>query len=404
MLRNVTINQVKPSDKSIKLAGGEGLYLLVMPNGSRYWRYDYRFEGKRKTLAIGVYPRVTIAKAYAEHARAMKMLNDGCDPAGAKAKEKELAKIKLETFEDIYKKWYEKKLPEWADATARKWREGMELMRPYIGHIGIADLRPSEIVNMLEQVEKRSPYMSYKCRQFATSIVRYSIQIGARPSGNFVDLRGVLKRIPESHFPSPVNNGVLEKQQQIDAVVGNLLNKIDAFAVRNVSGVALQLQTMFFVRPGELVTMKWSEIKEDVKEWHSYLPKTKVKHIVPISLQAQRILAKLKESKGDSDYVFASRVSESGHIHRDALSKGLRTLELRGVIVPHGFRHLGSTLLNELGFNRDVIERQLSHKDSSVRGIYNQAQYLPERKRMMQKWADHLDFLKENAPKIGASS
>lgn len=384
---DISVRNLKPELKEFKAYDKQGgLYLLIKPVGGKYWRFDYRFDGKRKTLALGVYPDISLSEARIRYGDARKMIAHHEDPMQARKEAKEKSLANQDTFEVISKEWHERKSESWEDATSRKANEGLALLNKEIGKIQINELRTNQVVEALHTIEKRSPHMAAKCRQFVSAVVRYSIQRGKREEGKFLDLRGVLKALPESHFPSPVGKNKNE--------LPRVIKLIDEFAERNiVSGSALRLVMLIFVRPGEIAGMKWSEIHSD--QWKYWAGKTKTEHIVPLSKQSQKILKDLKQITGDGEYVFSSAISKARHVHRDSLSKALREMGLGGIVVTHGFRHLASTNLNEAGIDKDVIERQLSHKDSSIRGVYNHAQYMDERTKMMQKWANYIDKVRK---------
>ena len=374
-----------PSDKKqVKYPDekGDGLYLLVNSAGGKYWRFNYRFAGLRKTLALGTYPEVTLVNARIALSDARKSLSAGEDPSKTRKKVKTAAK---RTFRTVAEEWRATKT-NCVESTRRKHSEGLELLYKSIGDIPIADLRSGDFSAAVTQIEKKSPSMAIKSRQYAASVVRYSIINNDRAEGAFIDLKDVLKPLKSSRFHSPVGPDERGKIKDIIIAVRNYKKK------NFIIGSALNLLFLTFVRPIELVTMKWKDVNE--KEWKFVVSKSGtdfVNHIVPLSRQSLKILADLKELTGEDEFVFSSRRTSSGHICRDSLSSTLRDLGFRGVIVPHGSRHFASTLLNEMKFSGDVIEMQLSHRDGSVRGIYNDAKWMDDRIKMMQTWANFLD-------------
>jgi len=390
MLTKYEIDNAKLADgiNQRKIADGAGLYLLIKMSGAKCWRFDYAFKGKRKTLALGTYPAVSAAQARIALSEARKSLLNKTDP-GATKKEEKCAEAVIHSgssFSEVANEWANVKEGALADSTNRKIRECIDLLADRLGKQSINELRTRHFVEALQEIEKHTPHMAVKSLQNATSIIRYAIQRGYREEGLFIDLKGVLKPIKESHFPSPTEENNLSQ-------VSKIMKSVLLYKKKNiVVGSALNLLLYTFARPIELVCMRWEEIIEKGTEWHYLVSKNdNQKHIVPLSKQAQNILKELKPITGDKEFVFSSTYAKAGHIHRDTLSKAFRDMGFRDVIVPHGSRHLASTTLNEMKFRSDVIEIQLSHRDSSVRGIYNHARWLPERHEMMQKWSDHLD-------------
>lgn len=389
MLRKFQIDNFKlePGVDQKKLADGQGLHLLVTRKGGKYWRFNYRFAGLFKTLALGTYPEVSIDMARALLADARKKLLAGIDPAKTRKEEKAASLQKARTFDVVSKEWRETKADK-AAATVKKIDEGLELLNAELGDEPISELRTKHFVAALEKIEKRSTHMASKCRQYATSVVRYAIRKGDREEGAFVDLKDVLKPLKKKKFVSPIKVSERHKIQDITRAVFKY--KEDNL----ISGSALHMLLLTFVRPIEVVSMRWEDIQKDGTEWKYVVSKSGASlqnHIVPLSTQAQKILADLKPVTGSDEFVFSSTLTSYGYICRDSLSAILRRLGFRGVIVPHGSRHFASTMLNEMKFRADVIEIQLSHRDSSIRGIYNEANWLPERIEMMQTWADFLD-------------
>ena len=387
---NTTVANAKPGKASYKISDRDGLYLLVTPAGGKLWRYDYRFGGKRKTLALGIYPDVLLAIARQRLSVARTNVAAGIDPAVIRAEEKQALVAQaaaLITFSEVGEEWRARKSSTWSEATARKATEGLALLGDQIGRVPIVDLKTAQAVEALHAIEKRSKHMARKCRQYVGQVVRYAIRTGKRAEGQFLDLNDVLAPLPESHFPSPVN----ENGHRLP----ELLIAVDKYTNFNsVVGQAIKLLMLTFVRPGEMVGMRWSEIVGN--EWKYKVTKVGSDHIVPLSSQALKILSDMRKITGEKEFVFASVVASEGHISRDSLSKALRSMGFSRVAVPHGMRSLASTTLNEHGFNSDVIERQLTHKEkNAVRAAYNRARYMDERVKMMQWWADYLEKLKK---------
>lgn len=388
-LTDKAVMNAKPDSKPRKLFDGDGLFLLVKPDGGKYWRLKFRFGGKEKLLALGVYPKLTLAAARIEAGKARKLLVNGIDPTAERRAIKEAAEAESQvmrnTFERVALEWYEFKRSNWADATVRKAEEALRIdLIPAIGSRPIADLTSPEVVKALQAVEKRSPHMADKARQYCGSIVRYAIRTGKRDDGRFLDLRDVLKPLNEAR-PATL------EAQDLPAFLKALENYEGALQTR----IAVKLLMLTFVRPSELTGAAWAEFNLIAAEWRIPAERMKMSqpHIVPLSSQAVRLLHELHAITGASTYLFPNRhASKSRPMTRDTLSKALRSLGYQGKVTPHRFRTMASTLLNEMGFHSDWIERQLAHKETNkIRAAYNRAQYMTERRRMMQHWADYLD-------------
>lgn len=380
----------KPGNKPRKLFDGGGLYLLVNPDGKKYWRLKYRFGGTEKCMALGVYPQTSLADARNEANRARRLVKDGQDPMAKRKADTQAKAARVQadrnTFEAVALEWYERKKATWAEATARKAHEALSIdLIPFLGRRPIAELKTPEVVAALHEIEQRSPHMADKARQYCGAIVRYAITTGKREEGKFLDLRGALKPLAESHF---VTFG--EKE------LPGFLKSLEEYKGANQTRIALKLLMLTFVRPSELAGAQWKEFDLDAAEWRIPPERMKMKHphIVPLSGQAVTLLRELSTmARQSSPFLFpGERHPQTSHMARDTLSKALRTMGYQGMATPHGFRAMASTMLNEMGFHPDWIERQLAHKETNkIRAAYNRAQYMTERKRMMQNWADFLD-------------
>lgn len=388
-LTDKAIKNARATDKPIRLFDGSGLHLLVGPDGSKYWRLKYMHSGKEKRLALGVYPDVSLAAARAEAAKARQMLASGIDPAAERRAAKEAALAQSEavrnTFERVALEWHEFKKAGWAPATARKADEALRIdLIPAIGSVPIADLTSPTVVKALQAIEKRSPHMADKARQYCGAIVRYAIRTGRREDGRILDLRDVLKPLNEARPATLEANDLPDFLKVLNSYKGALQTRI-----------AIKLLMLTFVRPSELTGAAWAEFDLEAAEWRIPAERMKMSqpHIVPLSGQAVRLLKELRAVATNSPFLFPNeRAPKSQPMARDTLSKALRALGYQDRVTPHRFRTMASTMLNEMGFPADWIERQLAHKESNkIRAAYNRAQYLPERRRMMQHWADFLD-------------
>lgn len=390
LLDDRTIRAAKPRETLYKLSDGASLRLLIKPDGGKYWRYEYRFSGKQKTLALGVCPSVSLAEARSKAIDARKMLDDGVDPAEERKRAK-AARVEqgqnLNTFEAVAIEWFTRKKITWAPATTRKVDEALRIdLIPALGEKDIGEIKTADVVRTLHKIEERSPHMAHKSQQYCGAIIRYAISIGRREEGKFLDLRGALKPLEESHFPSFTLSDLPAFIKKLNEYGGDLKTR-----------TALNLLLRTFVRPAELTGAPWSEFDLDTGLWVIPAGRMKMKsdHCVPLSRQAVDLLMCLKKESGFTPYAFpSSHAPAEKPMTRDTLSKALRTMGFQGMATPHGFRHFASTQLNEMGYNADWIERQLAHKESNkIRGTYNNAQHLKERIRMMQEWSDFIDGL-----------
>ncbi len=387
----------RPDGKPLKLADGAGLALWVLPSG-KYWRLKYRFAGKEKVLAIGVYPAVKAAEARQRRDDAKRLLRDGLDP-GAERKEAK-ARQRLagaETFEALAREWLQLQKAKLAPATYAK-AEWMltELACPYVGSRPIAEIKPPELLDMLRRIEARGAHeTAHRTKQRCSQVFRYAISTGRAERDPSADLRGALAPVV-SRSRAAVTDPV---------AVGALMRAIDTYQGRAVTAYALKLAPLLFVRPGELRAAEWSEIDLDAAEWRIPAERMKMReaHIVPLSRQALAILRDdLRPLTGHRRFVFPSLRSAQRPMSENTITAALRRLGYDGSeMTGHGFRAMASTLLNEMGWTPDLIERQLAHAERNrVRAAYNRAQYLGERRRMMQAWADHLETLKNGATAV----
>ncbi len=395
-LAAIKIKSVKATDKPQKLSDGGGLYLLVQPNGAKYWRLDYRFAGKRKTLAIGVYPDVSLSDARERREYARKLLANDADPGAAK-KAKKAASVALteNSFEIVAREWFMKHAPNWAGTHSSKVIRRLEVDAfPWIGARPIGEITAPELLAMLRRVESRGALdTAHRVHQNCGQVFRYAIATGRAQRDPSADLRGALPPANRQHYPTITD----------PKAIGELLRAIDGYIGTYSTRYALRLAPMLFVRPSELRKAEWCEFNLDKAEWR--IPATRMKmkalHIVPLSTQAVAILRELHSIAGAGKYVFPSPRTTTKPMSDNTVNAALHRMGYKGEFVGHGFRHMASTLLNEQGWNRDAIERQLAHAErDGVRAAYNYAEYLPERKRMMQAWADYLDGLASGADVI----
>lgn len=390
LLDDKSIRHAKPRETLYKLSDGASLRLLIKPDNGKYWRYEYRFAGKQKTLALGVYPSVSLATARSKATGARKLLDEGVDPSEHKkaSKAAKLAHdLDINSFKTVALEWYDRKRTGgWSPATARKAEEAIRIdLIPALGSRHVGEIRTSEVVSALQKIEERSPHMAHKAQQFCGAIIRYAITTGKREEGKFLGLRGTLKPLPESHFAK------LDETE-----LPSFMKKLEEYGGTDQTRIAIKLLMQTFVRPAELTEAPWHELDLDNALWVITKERMKMRHehIVPLSEQSVELFRKMhKMTSGYSPYVFPSSISpRTKPMTRDTLSKALRVMGCQGEATPHGFRSFASTLLNGMGYNSDWIERQLAHKEENkTRGTYNHAQHLPERRKMMQDWSDFID-------------
>lgn len=399
MLAPSAVLNAKPKEKPYKLADGGGLFLLVNPNGSRWWRWKYRrpHNGKENLLSLGTFPDVSLKRAREKRDEARTLLADGIDPG---AKRKAEAAANPDTFAAIAREWMTHTEAERAAETNRMIRQRTEAdLIPYLGNRPINDIRAPELLAALRRVESRGALVIAKrLRQIAGQIFRYAVATGRAERDPSGDLRGALKPSPEKHHAALTE----------PADVGNLLRAIDGYQGSPVTRAALLLSPLVFQRPGELRAMEWTEIDLDAAEWRIPAEKMKMRvaHIVPLSAQAVAILRDLLPLTGGGiagkpearRYVFAGARTRLRPMSNNTVTASLRRIGYTGEqMTAHGFRATARTLLAELGWMPEAIERQLAHKASGPLGAaYDRAQFLVERRKMMQAWADYLDTLRHS--------
>lgn len=394
-LTDVTIRKVAAT-KPLRLVDGGGLYLLVNPNGSKWWRFDYRFEGRRKTISLGVYPDASLAEARVKRDEAKRQLANAVDPSAKRQAERYVGE---DTFEAVAREWFIRFSPGWARSHSSKIIRRLELnLFPWLGKRPVGQIQPLEILVCLRRIEGRGALdTAHRALQNVGQVLRYAVATGRATRDVSADLRGALPPTRHIHYPTIVD----------PKEVGALLNAIDGYRGSVVVRCALKLSPYVFTRPGELRNAAWSEFDLDRSEWRipAERMKARVPHAVPLSKQAVAILLELKPLTESNGFLFPGRDGKKP-MSDNTVNAALRRLGYdNDVFTAHGFRSMASTLLNELGWNPDAIERQLSHGErDKVRAAYNHAQHLPERRRMMMAWADYLDRLKQDARKEPTAS
>lgn len=399
-LTDIAIRSAKPSDKPIKLTDGGGLYLLLNPNGSRWWRLDYRYAGKRKTLSMGIYPDVGLKDARIRRDDARKLLASDVDP-GENRKAVKAAKFERATnsFEAIAREWFARNSATWkASHGERIIRRFERDLFPWIGGKPIAELTAPEVLAAVRKIEDRGALeTAHRALSNCGQVFRYAIATGRASRDISADLRGALTPVKTEHFPA-----ITDPKQ-----VGPLLRAMDGYTGSQVVRYALRLAPMVFVRPGELRNAEWAHIDLEAAEWRYTVTKTNTPHIVPLSRQAVEILTELQALTGDGRYLFPSARTNSRPMSDNAILSALRRMGIdKDEMTGHGFRAMARTILDEvLGFRPDYIEHQLAHAVRDPNGrAYNRTAHLAERRKMMQQWADYLDKLKAGAEIIALPS
>ncbi|QZA98497.1 tyrosine-type recombinase/integrase [Pseudomonas mandelii] len=387
-LSDTTIRTAKPKEKLYRLTDANGLCLEVTPIGSKLWRYRYRFNGSAKMLALGAYPAVTLLKARQLRDEKRKLLTEGVDPGEQKKAVKQAQKAEGLTFETLAREWYEYNSPRWADATAYKAKLYLDNdIIPGIGARPIKAITRPELVELVRTVEARGTLNAAgKIRQWLHQIFRFGLAKGVAEVNPATELNVVAAPAKAARHHPHVNFAELPE----------LLGKVEAANIHTLTKHAIRLLTMTAVRPGELRQASWSEFDLDAAVWTIPAARMKARrpHIVPLPRQAVAILRKLNEITGHYPLVFAGQQNPARPMSENTINKALRLAGYEGRQTGHGFRHLLSTELNGRGYNKDWIERQLAHGDSDeIRGTYNHAAYVEQRREMMQSWADSIDAL-----------
>lgn len=393
----LTVKQIdssKPKEKDYKLSDGGGLYLLVKTNGGKYWRLKYRIDGKEKLLAIGVYPTVTLADARRKRDDAKRLLADGIDPNQQRKEQKQASKIdSVNTFKNIALEWYEGRKDRWSVGYRDDMMDAFEKdVFPHIGNRPIVEIKPIELLEVLSIMEKRGATEKLKkVRQRCGEVWKYAIITGRAEYNPAPDLASAFVPHKREHY---AHLSVSELPE--------FLSSIDKYMGSQIVRVALRVLILTGVRPGELRKAEWSEINFDTGIWEISAEKMKMRrpHIVPLSEQVIDLLKQIHPISGSYQYIFPSRTDYRKHISDMALNTMIRRMGYGGRATGYGFRHTMSTILHEQGYNTAWIETQLAHVDkNSIRGTYNHAQYIDNRREMLQWYADYMGAL-ENGDKV----
>lgn len=396
-LNDVAVRKAKPEAKPYKLADGGGMYLEVMPNGSKYWRLKYRFQGKEKRLALGVYPDVSLAEARQRRDDARKLLANDTDPGeNRKAKKAAGAESAANSFQVVAREWaasyFKNKSASHHDRTMRR----LELyLFPWLGGKAISEITAPQILEVVKRIESLNKLeTAHRTLQATSQVFRYAVQTGRALRDPCPDLRGAMPTATVKHMAA-----FTEPKQ-----IAELLRAIDGFTGTFTVKCALRLSPLVFTRPSELRTAKWADIDLDAGEWRYRVSKTQTDHLVPLSKQALEILREIQPLSGQGEFVFMGGHDPKKAMSEAAINAALRRMgyDTKTQITGHGFRAMARTILHErLDIDPHIIEHQLAHKVPDALGsAYNRTKFIEQRKVMMQAWADYLDKLKAGADVI----
>lgn len=394
-LTDKTIRAAKPSDKALKLTDGAGLYLEVTPSGSKLWRYRFRLEGKESVFAIGAYPQISLADARKLRDDARDLVKQGINPAQARQQAKQATIDESKnTFALSADAWYTEKRPTWGAHHAHTVRRILDAdVLPRIGSAPIRSLTTPDFYRVMKRIQARgAATRAILARQIMVSVIDYAVLQSRADENKALPLRREIARRVVEHRRH------LEEQH-----VGEFIRKLRDYSGHPTTRLAVQLQILTAVRPGEILGAAWAEFDLDAARWD--IPKDRMKmrrpHVVPLSKQAVACLRELEEVTGDGAYLFPSQGTKTRTQPVQTLGRAIARMGFSDRCSPHGLRGTFSTMLNERGYNPDWIETQLAHvKGDAVRASYNHAQYLNDRRNMMQAWADLLDELADGAKVI----
>lgn len=392
-LTDTAIRNIKPGVKSIKLFDERGLYLEVSPSGGKWWRLKYRFDNKEKRISLGVYPDISLKDARDRRDEARKLLANGVDPSeNRKAIKSTRMDRAANSFEVVGREWFAKYSPTWAS------NHGVRIIRrferdifPWIGGKPIAEITAPELLSVIRRIENRGALeTAHRALSNCGQVFRYAVATGRAERDPSGDLRGALPPVKGTHFAAATD----------PKRVAEILRAMDGYEGTLTVRCALRLAPLVFVRPGELRNAEWTNIDFEAAEWRYLVTKTNTQHIVPLSRQAVEILLELQPLTGNSRFVFPSARSHQRPMSDNAILAAMRRLGIdKEEMSGHGFRAVARTILDEvLGVRPDFIEHQLAHAVRDPNGrAYNRTAHLPERRKMMQQWADYLDKLKVGA-------
>ena len=398
-LTDAKVRNTKPTNKPQKLADGQGLYLEVRPSGSKLWRYRYRIAGKENVFAIGEYPTISLAGARTEHDKARALVKQGLHPSHHRQAERLVNRTaNASTFESLAREWIDKKSPGWTPYYQRQVERFMAAdVFPYIGKLPIRNVAAAHLLEIIRRVEERgAETVALLIRQWSSAIFRYAVATLRADHDPAAALKGAI------HRPKVEHRKPLTREQIVQ-----FIKALDEYGGYRTTVIALRLMLLTFVRTVELRKAEWHEFDLERAEWRIPAEKMKMRqpHIVPLSRQAVELLRDLHTFTGGRPLLFPNLRNPDTCMTATTLNRALEQMGFSGKgsigFSAHGFRATASTMLNEMGYRSDLIERQLAHTErNKVRASYNQAQYLDERKAMMQEWADLIDGLAKNYKKL----
>jgi integrase len=389
-LTDTKIKNAKPAARPFKLFDAQGLYLIVTPQGGNWWRLKYYHGGKEKLLALGTYPEVSLKDARERRDDARRQLAAEVDPNAERKAAKQLLE---DSFEQVAREWFQKFGSTWVEEHAEVVMRRLEKnIFPWLGPRPIREITPPELLTALRRIESRGALeVAHRIKQTCGQIFRYGIATGRATRDPSADLRGALPPAIEQH------HAALTDPKEVAALMRAISGYQGSFVVK----CALRFSALTFARPGEIRKATWSEIDLDNAIWRIPAERMKMRreHLVPLSRQAVEVLRELHPLTGRGTFVFPGRTSDRP-MSENAICAALRYLGYeQGKATAHGFRTTASTLLHEMGWQSDVIERQLAHvEQNSIKGAYNRAEHLPQRTKMMQGWADYLDGSEKVVP------
>lgn len=389
--KDIVFRNAKRKEKAYKISAEKGLFMYVTPQGNKYWRMKYRFGGKEKLLALGVYDDVTLAKARVKRDEARKLLADDIDPGEHRKVMKQVADERsANSFEVVAREWFVKYSSNWVKSHADKiMQRFVRDIFPWIGNKPVIEVTPPVLLSVIRRIEERGALeTAHRALSNCGQVFRYAIATGRAERDSSQDLKGALPPVKTKHFAA----------QTDPKRFGELLRIFEDYQGSLIVRCALRLAPLVFVRPGELRHAKWKDIDFDIAQWSYTVTKTDTPHIVPLATQAIAILKELQPLTGNGTFIFPSARGNDRPMSDNAILAALRRLNIsKEEATGHGFRATARTLLDEImGVRPDIIEHQLAHAVRDPNGrAYNRTAHLSERKKMMQDWADYLDGLKK---------
>jgi integrase len=393
-LTDAKLRNAKPGNKPIKLTDAGGLYLVVRPTGAKLWRYRYRIAGKENLFAVGEYPALSLAEARAKRAEARELVKRGIHPSHERQATRLMThSANVNTFEAVGREWIEKKKPTWTPYYLRQVERFLASdVFPHVGPLPIRSVTAAHLLEIVRRIEGRgAETVALMVRQWSSAIFRYAVATLRADTDPAAALKGAIHR-PRTKHAKP-----LSRDQ-----IADFVKAVDAYGGYRTTVIALRLMLLTFVRTKELRETPWTEIDLERREWRIDAQRMKMRQpqIVPLSRQAVALLRELHTHTGGRDFLFPNYRSPNTCMTGTTLNRALERMGFNGKdsigFSAHGFRATASTILNEIGFRPDVIERQLAHADrNKVRAAYNQGEYLEERRAMMQHWADLLGEIED---------